>query len=379
MNILFVTHYCGMGGASVALLSLLDELKKNRVEVFVLLPHRGELENELEKRKIKYDFIPFQAGVIEKKWKLKNYFYMKQLKNTLLQFYLAVKIYPFIRKWKIDIIHANSTYVLCGTLAGKLAHVKTIWHLREDISGQFDATFFPVPCFVRWTFNHSDQIIAVSKYIENHYNQYNQIKNMITVYDGTQVYSMKENYGLHKPIRILYTGGLSRGKGIHEILTLCSANDMMGIIDYEIYMVGVSNIQLKTFSEENNWNDEVLNKLVTIGRCSRKELDQLRKEMDVFFMPSEFEALGLVTTEAMLMGLPIIGANSGATKELLGDNSRGYLYKFGNSEELGKQMKVLLEDNIERMKRISNAREWAEKNCLPEICAQKIYDIYEKL
>lgn len=41
MNLLLVTHYCGMGGASIALLSLLDELKKSRVEVFVLLPHRG--------------------------------------------------------------------------------------------------------------------------------------------------------------------------------------------------------------------------------------------------------------------------------------------------------------------------------------------------
>lgn len=85
---------------------------------------------------------------------------------------------------------------------------------------------------------------------------------MITIYDGTQVYSTKVNYGLHKPIRILYTGGLLSGKGIHEILTLCSANDMMGIIDYKIYMVGVSDIQLKTFSEENNWSDDVLNKLV---------------------------------------------------------------------------------------------------------------------
>lgn len=379
MNILFITHYCGMGGASIALLSLLDELKKSGVEVFVLLPSRGELEKELRKREIKYGFIPFRAGVVEERWQHKKVFYLKQLKNTLWQIFLAIRIYTYIRKWKIHVVHANSTYVLCGTLAGKLAQVKTIWHLREDIAGHFNAIFFPLPCFVKWTFNHTDQIIAVSEYIKNCYKRYSQRKNMITIYDGTQVYAKKASYDLHQPICILYTGGLSRGKGIYEILTLCSANEIVGIIDYKIYMVGVSEAQLKMFSQENKWDNRVLDNLVTMERCSRKELDQLRKEMDIFFMPSEFEALGLVTTEAMLIGLPIIGANSGATKELLGNYSRGYLYEVGNCEELGKQIKVLLEDDIERIKRISNAREWAEHNCLPELCAQKICDIYEKL
>lgn len=69
---------------------------------------------ELEKRKIRYGFIPFRARVIEE-------------------------------KWKIDVIHANSAYVLCETLAGKLAHVKTIWYLREDINDCFNATFFQSP------------------------------------------------------------------------------------------------------------------------------------------------------------------------------------------------------------------------------------------
>lgn len=49
-------------------------------------------------------------------------------------------------------------------------------------------------------------------------------------------------------------------------------------------------------------------------------------------MPSAYEALGLVTTEVTLIGLPVIGIDSGATKKLIVNNERGYKYSEVISE-----------------------------------------------
>ncbi len=379
MNVLFITHYTGLGGASVALLNLIDGLKKEKreINIYVLLPRKGDLEYELTKRSIEYDFIPFCAGVISRDWTCSWKYPLKQIKNSFFQIYSALKICPFIKKWNINIIHANSTYVLCGTLAGKFMKIRSIWHLRENISGQFNAVFFPVPFLVKWIFNKTDRIISVSKYISDIYSDYND--KIITIYDGTHVHLQKDKFDIHGIVKILYTGALNTGKGIFDIPLLCKAMDSIELEEYLIYMVGVDKEKLEYFAKKNDWDPIILDKLIPVSRFSRQELDEFRNKMDFFFMPSPDEALGLVTTEAMMMGLPVVGVDSGATKELIGNNERGYKYSSGNYIELGGQIQLLLGNRYERLKRIEMAKKWGEENFTVEICSKKIYELYVEL
>ncbi len=63
-------------------------------------------------------------------------------------------------------------------------------------------------------------------------------------------------------------------------------------------------------------------------------LTELRENSDFALVCSRMEALGRVAIEAMLAGLPVIGADTGGTKELIGENEeRGYLYRQGRLEE----------------------------------------------
>lgn len=52
--------------------------------------------------------------------------------------------------------------------------------------------------------------------------------------------------------------------------------------------------------------------------------------IDVFVMSSERETYGMVTLEAMLNKTPVIGSDSGGTPELLGNGSRGVLYRHND-------------------------------------------------
>src|SRR5690606_12125453 len=56
------------------------------------------------------------------------------------------------------------------------------------------------------------------------------------------------------------------------------------------------------------------------------------KAIDVFVMSSVGETYGMVTLEALLSKVPVIGTNSGGTSELLGQKKFGELYEVGEIE-----------------------------------------------
>lgn len=57
------------------------------------------------------------------------------------------------------------------------------------------------------------------------------------------------------------------------------------------------------------------------------------KAIDLFALASVGETYGMVTIEALLNGIPVIGTNTGGTPEILGNGHYGLLYSPGNTNE----------------------------------------------
>jgi D-inositol-3-phosphate glycosyltransferase len=64
--------------------------------------------------------------------------------------------------------------------------------------------------------------------------------------------------------------------------------------------------------------------------------------LDMFIMPSLDETYGMVTIEAILSGIPVMGADSGGTRELLGYGTMGILFLPGNAFDLARKIKQVL-------------------------------------
>lgn len=77
-------------------------------------------------------------------------------------------------------------------------------------------------------------------------------------------------------------------------------------------------------------------------RPFRSEVEYFYSAIDIFIMPSKKETYGMVTIEAMLSGIPIIGTNSGGTAEILENGGLGQLFSFGNDEELKEKIENIL-------------------------------------
>lgn len=73
---------------------------------------------------------------------------------------------------------------------------------------------------------------------------------------------------------------------------------------------------------------------------------ELRKTMDLELICSRSEAFGRVTIEAMLHSIPVIGANSGGTPELIIDKENGLLFQYGDIDELVDKIETLINNKV---------------------------------
>ena len=112
---------------------------------------------------------------------------------------------------------------------------------------------------------------------------------------------------------------------------------------------------------------------------SKDSLDDYRSDMDIFFMPSAKEAYGLVTIEAMMIGLPVIAIKSGGNVELIEDGITGYLYSPNSQDELSEKLNNLITDDERRISIINNARKWVSIYASADDAGKKIVQIYNEI
>ena len=63
-------------------------------------------------------------------------------------------------------------------------------------------------------------------------------------------------------------------------------------------------------------------------------LKRIRRNTDITIVASRSEGLGRTTIEGMLAGTLVIGANAGATPEIIMDGYNGYLYNVNDPKNL---------------------------------------------
>ena len=117
-------------------------------------------------------------------------------------------------------------------------------------------------------------------------------------------------------------------------------------LEVELLMVGD-----KTEGEGSAYFDEIetfiaKHKLedVVFVHPFMKQVNVFYKAIDCFVMASEGETFGMVTLEAMLFGLPIIGTDTSGTPELLENGDLGLLYEPNNKEAFLSKAKELMDN-----------------------------------
>ena len=80
-----------------------------------------------------------------------------------------------------------------------------------------------------------------------------------------------------------------------------------------------------------------------LGKVSQEDLMMAYDACDMLVQPSVNEGFGLVISEAMCFGKPVIGSNVGGIPEQIANGVNGYLFKPKDHKELATCIETLIE------------------------------------
>ncbi|HEV7329745.1 MAG TPA: glycosyltransferase family 4 protein [Flavisolibacter sp.] len=136
----------------------------------------------------------------------------------------------------------------------------------------------------------------------------------------------------NRPLKVLFVGGLSQRKGLADLFAAIE------VLDKHVSLTIVGQPAGKVC----NALEQGLRKHQWISSLPHKEILLLMQQHDVFVFPSLFEGFGLVITEAMSQGTPVITTERTAGPDLINDGENGWIVESGSTEALIQKLSSLL-------------------------------------
>jgi glycosyltransferase involved in cell wall biosynthesis len=177
----------------------------------------------------------------------------------------------------------------------------------------------------------------------------------------------------HKRNYFLFFGRLSREKGLN---TLVSAFSKLPNIHLKIVGTGTDEGLLKEYIAQKS-----LDNIEMLGYKKGNELKKIISESSFVIVPSEwYENNPMTIIEAYSMGIPIIGAKIGGIPEIIEVDKTGYIFEYGNKEELvrciEKANALKVEDYLAMS---SNSLAFANKNFDQNTYIKRLCSFYQTI
>lgn len=347
LKILVFSHSHETGGAELALLDMLDFFNKKKpgVEPHFILPKKGILQGQLEKRGWSYTIFPYSNWLWEQVPMQSEDVYRERMKNILA----AHKAQELIQELKPDIVLSNTLVCPWGALAAGMEGVPHVWYIHEYGDEDHGHTFeMGRAKTLRDIGFLSDLVIANSLAIRKRLIEFMPADKVKTTYIPYDVESVKtqankplKSYFIDDPsLKIVFTGRIIPSKGQLTAVEAVALLKKEGI-NVQLCLIGLV--------QDVSYNDQIL---ILIKKHSLKRQVILAghvdnpypiiKAADIGIIASRNEAFGRITFEYLLLGKPVIGTNSGGTTDMVINGKDGFLYTPGSAEELARHIKIYI-------------------------------------
>jgi glycosyltransferase involved in cell wall biosynthesis len=101
--------------------------------------------------------------------------------------------------------------------------------------------------------------------------------------------------------------------------------------------------------------------------------------LDVFALASDWEGFGLATAEAMACGLPVIVTNVPGSRDLVGENLRGWLTPVGDAEAMAIRLEKAFFDSRSTHNRACAASEFAHRELGLDAMVDRYLQVYSQV
>jgi len=375
MNIMYITHEKNLGGATKALIELVEKVKVDN-NVYVVIPfNKGNAYKEFKKLGVNIIYIKHFDNITEK-INFKNLIkgYVKILINCIQSIRLSV----IAKKNKIDIIHTNCSIINLGCMVSYLTGIPNIFHIRE-ISEKFGFKYVRgIEKEMKFVKKNSAQIIVISKYLYSIYEKYFNGKIQL-IYDGIDIDKVKTSKRRNNKneINILNCGVLSITKGQEDIIRALNELYKKGYSNIKLYFAGNSDAEYEKKIKDEVKKYNLSDKVKFLGFVD--DMKSLRENMDIEVNCSRSEGFGRTTVEAMISKNPIIAAKNTATKEIVQDKVNGFLYETGNYKQLSDNIEFIIKNKEKVNYMVNVAYNKAIKLYSNKENKKKIVQLYKKI
>lgn len=234
----------------------------------------------------------------------------------------------------------------------------------------------------RWLFreHRAKAFIAVSQRTKADLHRYHGITNCAVIHHGVDCDkfnprnkvifrdSMRTRLGIEpNEIVFLYVGDWQKaGKPLVAALAKCGSGRLLVVSKTK-----------NTDIERDAQATGVFERVILIP--GSKEIEKYYSLSDIFVFPSYHDSFGMVVTEAMASGLPVICSGEAGASELVEDGTTGIILKDPwDAENLALHMRCLSENPEMRLAMGQKARFEAEKHTW-EKCVSETMKLYRKV
>lgn len=351
MNILVISQAKGfIGGANRSLFDVIIKLK-NLYEhnISVIVPEKGDFSSALAEHGIEYMVCPYCQNTFTQMNDIFDpYRFLKSVKNDINNRKVAKKAAKEISESgnKFDCVYINDSSNTFGFYLAEYLKTRFVWHFRNY--NEHVKRYLLSEKKLRK--GKGGICIAISNAMRNfmitkrHINE----ESIIVIHNGVENNNNEIRPWMDRirdgEVHCVHCGLLLEIKGQ---LTSIEAISILKQQGYKVFL------HLAGGSPAGK-NDAYLNKLKeTVAQLKIEDsvifegnvsnMVSLREKMAIELMCSKAEPFGRVTVEGMQAGLVVIGANTGATPEIINDGENGLLFQQGNAFDLAEKIKMVID------------------------------------
>lgn len=383
MKVLYVCSTENLYGDNKALLNLLPYLENFGVRPLFLVRGMSKFYTYLkEKGYTVYFYDGFYAHAMSPDNSLK--LYVSWLKTIVVQNVIERNkefktLLDILSKENLDLIHTNNGVCTLGYKLAQKMNIPHVWHIREYVD--IDANYHFMPSKRTYCIHLDNPInykIAITDGVKRHFH----LRKMTSViYDGVFLEDKRPTIVNKKEDYFLYVGRLAEGKRVIDAIEAFGKFKRHFMHSQTKLLIAGEGLKEYTQLLSKKAEEYGVIKFVKFLGY-RNDVAELMSKARALIVPSQFEAFGFITAEAMFYGCPVIGRNTGGTKEQM-DNVESILgkkvcYRFSHNDELTGLLYKLYNENVNSniLKNIQNvvAKKYSSKKS-----AEKVFDIYKKI
>jgi glycosyltransferase involved in cell wall biosynthesis len=373
MRVGFVSHSAEVGGAELSLYEAAKGLLAYGHDPHVVLPSGGPLADRLEHAGIDVSVLRYPLWVSSGRWHAPQRRLLRLVGSAVASRGLADRF----RALRPDLVVTNTLAVSASALAARRLGLPHVWYIHEfgeeDHGLAFDLPRSLSRCLID---RLSTRVLVNSSAVRRSVEKWAPPERIRLVYYAVDVPDPRVDvYRPHGGIRLVVLGRMAPGKRQDEAIRALGLLTGRGM-DASLTLVGGAapgyRRHLALLARDLGVETRVRFVPFTEGRLS------YLAAADVALVCSRIEAFGRVTVEAMKVGTPVVGADSGGTSELIRDGWNGLLYRPGDPEDLASKVASLGRDRALLLQMSRRAQQWSRSRFNTEAHIRGLLSVFEE-